>query len=552
VRKVAATTRHDFVAERRTDEIGSTVTPVLINPYCRGLALKDPGYEKIPRHWSADPRWRKSVNTGWKLDGSVGLSSEVVMAVRLLVNGCLLGWLAVGPAIAADRALSVTIYADDQALVQDRRDIEVKGGRQRIEFQDVSAQIRPETVSLTADDISIVEQNFDFDLLTPSKMMEKAVGHEVTIVRVNPATGAETREQAEVLATNAGVVLKIGQHIEVLRDDGLPVRVIFDKVPDNLRARPTLSVTVIGAHAGTRPATLSYLTPGLGWKADYVALYNEGDSKIDVQGWVTLTNSSGVTYDNAQTLLVAGSPAAADGGGRQPNYYYRQPGPRPTLQQAGTESGSRERLGDFYLYPLAERTTIANLQTKQVSFLDVQGVPAEHGYEYRNRWLGTADQPQSAKSIYSFSTSAHAGLGDQLPAGILRFYMRDKRGDPQFIGESSIDHTPMGSTLSLATGDAFDVKVRAVVEKRTRLNTNNSGANNLFANHWQSDMRYELSNALPRPVTVKLVQEGLWGDSRIITESIKSTRRSADAAEWSVTVPANGNASVTASFDTRY
>jgi hypothetical protein len=463
------------------------------------------------------------------------------MDARLLVFGWILCLLADAPAIAADRTLSVTIYADDLALVQDRRDIEVKGGRQRIEFQDVSAQIRPETASLTASDIGIVEQNFDFDLLTPAKLMEKAVGHEVTIVRVSPATGAETREQALVLATNGGVVLKIGQRIEVLRDDGLPVRVIFDKVPDNLRARPTLSVTVIGGHAGTRPATLSYLTPGLGWRADYVALYNESDSKIDVQGWVTLTNSSGATYDNAQTLLVAGSPTQVDGGGRQPNYY-RPPQPRATLQQAGTESGSRERLGDYYLYPLAERTTIANLQTKQVSFLDVHGVPAEHGYEYRNRWLGTTETPQSAKSIYSFSTSAHAGLGDQLPAGILRFYMRDKRGDPQFIGESPIDHTPMGSTLSLATGDAFDVKVRAVVDKRTRLSTFD----------WQSDMRYELRNAMPRPVTVKLLQDGLWGDSRITAESQKSTRRSADTAEWAVTVPANGKASLTASFETRY
>jgi len=468
------------------------------------------------------------------------------MAARFFVIGCVLGLLGEASAIAADRTLSVTIYNTDLALVQDRRDIDVKGGRQRIEFQDVSAQIRPETVSLTAADVGIVEQNFDFDLLTPSKMMEKAVGHEVTIVRVNPASGAETREQAEVLATNAGVVLKIGQHIEVLRDDGLPVRVIFDKVPDNLRARPTLSVTVIGARAGTRPATLSYLTPGLGWKADYVALYNESDSKIDVQGWVTLTNSSGVTYDDARTLLVAGSPTEVQGEGyggdsRQPNYYRRQAA-RPTLQQAGTMSGSRERLGDYYLYPIAERTTIANLQTKQVSFLDVAGVPAEHGYEFRNAWLGTADAPQSAKSIYSFSTSAHAGLGDQLPAGILRFYLRDKRGDPQFIGESRIDHTPMGSTLSLATGDAFDVKVRAVVDKRTRLGNS----------HWQSDMRYELSNALPRPVSVKLIQDGLWGDSRITAESIKSTRRSAEAAEWAVTVPANGNASLTASFDTRF
>jgi hypothetical protein len=463
------------------------------------------------------------------------------MRTRLILAGCLLYLPASFPSAAADRNLSVTIYAGDLALIQDRRDIEVKGGRQRIEFQDVSAQIRPETVSLTAADIGIVEQNFDFDLLTPAKLMEKAVGQEITIVRVNPATGAETREKAEVLATNGGIVLKIGQRIEVLRDDGLPVRVIFDKVPENLRARPTLSVTVVGGHAGTRPATLSYLTPGLSWRADYVALYNEADGKIDVQGWVTLTNSSGVTYDNAQTLLVAGSPTLVDAGGRQQNFY-RAPQPRATLQQPGTESGSRERLGDYYLYPLAERTTIANLQTKQVSFLDVHDVPAEHGYEFRNRWLGTSETALSAKSIYSFSTSAHAGLGDQLPAGVLRFYLRDKRGDPQFIGESRIDHTPMGSILSLATGDAFDVKVRAVVDKRTHISSSD----------WQSDMHYELSNAMPRPVTVKLLQEGLWGDSRITAESQKSTRRSADTAEWSVTVPANGKASLTASFDSRY
>jgi hypothetical protein len=230
-----------------------------------------------------------------------------------------------------------------------------------------------------------------------------------------------------------------------------------------------------------------------------------------------------------------------NGNGQQAGYY-RAPPRRSTLQVAGTENGSRSRLGDFYLYPLAERTTIANLQTKQVSFLDVHGVPAEHGYEFRNNWLQTSETPLSAQSIYSFSSSAHAGLADQLPAGILRFYMRDKRGDPQFIGETQIDHTPMGSTLSLATGDAFDVKVKSTVEKRTRLSASN----------WQSDMRYELTNALPRPVVVKLMQQGLWGDSRIKSESQQSTRSSADSAMWAVTVPANGTTTLNASFETRF
>jgi hypothetical protein len=460
----------------------------------------------------------------------------------LLTVGAL--WVALvtaaSAASAADQDLSVTIYTDDLALVQDHRTIELTGGKQRLEFQNVSARIRAETVSLAAKDaLTIVEQNFDYDLLTPTKLMEKAVGHEVTLVRTNPGTGGETREKALVLATNGGVVLKIGDHIEVLRDDGIPARVIFDQVPDNLRAHPTLSVTVNGAHSGSVPATLSYLTPGLGWRADYVALFDEASSKIDVQGWITLTNSSGTTYDNAKTLLVAGSPNVSPDstGGR---FNMRQP--RPTLQQAGTESGSRERLGDYYLYPLAERTTIANLQTKQVSFLDVHSVPAEHGYEFRNAWLATSNTPLSAKTVYRFSTSSHAGLGDQLPAGILRFYMRDKRGDPQFIGESRIDHTPMGSKLSLSTGDAFDVKVQPTVEKRTRLGYD----------HWQSDMRYVLSNAMPNPVTVSLLQSGLWGDTAVKSESQKSTRRSAEEAEWVVTIPANGSVTVTASFETRF
>jgi hypothetical protein len=446
--------------------------------------------------------------------------------------------LAFDIAAAADHDVSVTIYNADLALVQDHRSITLSSGRQRIEFQNVSARIRPETVSLAASDLTIIEQNFDFDLLTPSKMMEKAVDQEITLVRVNPVTGIETREKALVLATNGGVVLKIGDRIEVLRDDGLPVRVIFDRVPDNLRAKPTLSITVNAAHSGSEPVTLSYLTPGLSWRADYVALFNEATSKIDVQGWITLTNSSGTTFDDAKTLLVAGSPALGD----RNDFVSRPRVPRPGLQSSGTETGTRERLGDYYLYPLAERTTIANLQTKQVSFLDVHGVPAEHGYEYRNTWLGSSDMPVSARTVYRISTGAHAGLADQLPAGVLRFYMHDKRGEPQFIGESRIDHTPMGSTLSLSTGDAFDVKVKATVERRKQL----------AAFKWQSDMRYELSNALPTPVTVNLQQAGLWADTQIKAESQKSTRRSDEVAEWAIGIPANGKAELTASFESRF
>jgi hypothetical protein len=448
--------------------------------------------------------------------------------------------IALATAAAADTGIDITIYADNQALVQDTRQITFDGKVQRVEFKNVSAQIRPETASLAATDMRIIEQNFDYDLLSPAKIMENAVGQTITLVRTNPATGAETREQAVVLAANGGVVLQIGNRIEVLRDDGLPVRVIFDKVPPNMRADPTLSITLQGA-PGTREASLRYLTPGLGWRADYVALYDDKTGTIDVQGWVTLTNNSGTTYENAKTVLVAGNPrmlGQSSGNYRQP--YRGEDG--EGMVEAGTESGTRERLGDYYLYPLGERTTVANLQTKQVSFLDVHGAPAQHGYEIRFGWMQTSDSPISAATVYQFSNSAKGGLGDQLPAGIVRFYIRDSRGQAQFIGENAIGHTPMGSKLSISTGQAFDVKVQPVVEARTRVNDR----------RWKTTMRYTLTNALPKPVTVRVVQGGLWGDVRISAESQKSERRDADSVVWNVTVPANGKTDLTATFDSRY
>jgi hypothetical protein len=449
------------------------------------------------------------------------------------------------PSQTAQGDVSVTIYNNNRALVEDKRLLDLPAGRSRQEFRDVSAQIEPATVTLNGRGIGIVEQNFDFDLLSPAALMQKAVGQTVTLVRTNPGTGAETRERARILAVNGGVVMQIGDRIEVLRDDGIPARVIFDKVPETLRPRPTLSVTVNADGGGRRPVTLTYLTPGLAWAADYVALFDEANGRMDVQGWITLTNNSGTPYVNASTLLVAGAVGNAGGGYDPYGRGYPPPPPPPPpggMYRPGTESAPRERLGDFYLYPLPERTTIADKQTKQVSFLDVQSAPATRGYEFQNGWLSTADQALSASSVLRFSSSRQSGLGDALPAGIMRVYQRDARGNPQFVGEHRIGHTPMGSDIGLATGQAFDIKVRPIVEERTRINDH----------RWRTRMRYELTNASPKPVTVDLFQAGLWGDTRIVAQSFPSQRTSADEARWRVTVPANGQATVTATFDTRH
>lgn len=471
------------------------------------------------------------------------------------------------PAPSAQGDVAVTIYSDGTALVQDTRRLNLPAGVARQEFPDVSENIRPETVRLTADGVTIVEQNFDYDLLSPNALLEKAVGQTVTIVRTNPGTGAETREQARVLAYNQGVVLDIGGRIEVLRDDGLPVRVIFPGIPPNLRARPTLSVTLDAERGGTRPVTLAYLTRGLTWRADYVALFDEAKQAIDVQGWITLNNSGATAFANADTLLVAGMPSREEAGRPQPRRQGMAPG---TI--AGTETADRARLGDYYLYPLENRTTIAANQQKQVSFLDVSAVPAKRGYRFRNDWMRGEDEAVSAESVLSFSSSRDGGLGDALPAGTVRVYMRDASGQPQFIGENGIGHTPMGSQLALKTGEAFDIKVQPIVANRARIASaewlrtyryrisDSSGETRTVTEersvtYWRTDMRYVLTNASPAPVTVELVQAGLdnyWRDTRVPTESQPGSQRNADERVWQVTVPANGETVLTASFDTRY
>ena len=470
-------------------------------------------------------------------------------------------------AASAQGDVSLTIYNDDLALVQDRRVLALAKGRVKQEFPDVSAMIRPETVTLSGEGAGIVEQNFDYDLLSPEKLLDKAVGQTVTVVRTNPATGAETREQALVLANNGGTNVRIGDRIEVLEQYG--ARILFAGLPPGLRARPTLSVMLDVASAGARPVTLSYLSSGFGWKADYVALFDEAAGRMDLQGWITLTNNTGTTFDNARVLLVAGRPGQENGGGGGMG--------RGRINQRqidfvpGTQSANRERLGDYYVYPIAARTTVANAQQKQVSFLDVAGAPASKGYYFRNEWLGASDEAQSFATVLKLSTATGSGVGDALPAGTVRVYMRDARGQPQFIGEKGIDHTPMGSTLSLRTGEAFDVKVQPTVQHRERITADEwekTGRWRITVNgktddmtverqkeYWRTTMTYKVTNARPAPVKVELVQAGLdnwWSDTRVPSESVKGTQRTLDERTWTLDVPANGETTLTVQFDTRY
>jgi hypothetical protein len=436
---------------------------------------------------------------------------------------------------AADKSLKLTIYNSNLALVEHVRPLTLSAGRHRIEFAGVSAEIMSQTVSFAGSGLSVLEQNFDYDLLTPEKLMEKAVGQRVRIVRTNPGTGEETEETAEVLSTVGGVVLKIGDRIEVLREDGIPARVIFDEVPPNLRANPTLSVLAEAPAAVNGDVTLAYLTRGLSWNADYVAMFDEAEGNVALQGWITLTNNSGTTFANANAQLVAGDINVVGSEAEWWQVYNFRRNASSNVRRAGVETSGREQLADYYVYPLAEATTIANNQTKQVSFLSAERVRANRGYEQTFYDFLSQEEPVSADVRVRFANSQASGLGDQLPSGVVRVYARDARGQPQFVGEDRIGHTSAGSELALKIGDAFDVTIQPTLRQTTRASRRAT----------DYDMSYVVRNARAEPVTVTIRQDNLWRFNEVVAQSIEGRRTDADSFAWDVSVPANGETELT-------
>jgi hypothetical protein len=443
---------------------------------------------------------------------------------------CAAALLAAGAAKAADqKQLTLTIYNNNLALVQDIRRLDVAAGRSRLEFKDVSASIKPETVALSGRGLSVVEQNFDYDLLTPAKMMEKAVGKQIQIIRTNPGTGGQTTETATVLSVNEGVVLRVGNRIEVLRDDGIPTRVIFSSIPENLRAEPTLSVTVDAAGGGERETTLSYLTAGLSWKADYVALFDERQSALNLQGWITLNNTSGTSFKDAKAELVAGDINISDSY-QQNNYQYRS-----ATSSGGSGAANAEAIADYKLYALPERVTVAQNQTKQVGFIDLHAVKAERAYKYETSEFASNSNFEHVDSVLKFRNA-----GAALPSGTIRVYMRDVEGEPKFVGENTLDHTPADSDLAIKLGEAFDITVQRTLVSSQKISDWNT----------KYSMSYVLHNAGPAPVTVDLHQGGMWRDGKVKGESIPSRRIDAYTLGWYVPIAANGDTTLTFTVDT--
>lgn len=446
------------------------------------------------------------------------------------------------------QSVAVTIYNGDLALVKDLRKVRLNSGMNNLALRDVSAQIRPETALLgslsDAGSITVLEQNFDFDLLTPGKLLEKYIGKNVSVVKTHPTSGAETSEAAIVLSTSNGVVMRMGKRIET----GIPGRIVYDDVPANLRDRPTLVTRLNNSGAAEQTLELSYLTGGLEWKADYVAELNARENAINLSGWVTLTNTSGTSYNNAKLQLVAGDV------NRVQEYALVRAKSVGVMENkvAAPAPMAEESLLEYHLYTLDRPTTIAENQTKQVALLSASGVPARkelvlygNDYYYWSSY-GNLGQKMKVSVFVEFENREAARLGMPLPKGIIRVYKKDSAGNAQFVGEDSVDHTPKNEKVRLKLGASFDVTAD---KKQTAFKKlpNPAKGSRLF----ESAYEIVLKNAKKETATV-VVQEPVPGDWKILNESHRSSKTNSHTAVWKIDIPAEGKTTLTYRVQVKY
>ena len=444
--------------------------------------------------------------------------------------------------LADQKEVAVTIYNVNLAVVKDKRTLTLPAGENTLAFREVSGKMRPETALLQSkspkQDIVVIEQNFDFDLLTPQKLLEKYVGKTIGIVKTHPTTGEETVEEAKVLSSNNGVVLRVGDRIETGFSGG---RLIFSDVPDNLRDKPTLVMQLASKTDEPQILELSYLTGGLSWKADYVAELNSDESKLNLLGWVTLTNTSGTSYNNARLQLVAGDVHQV-----QQVFEKRMRGEMADMAYAAEAPRmAQESLFEYHLYTLGGPTNILDNQTKQVALLQAENISSikeyllqGQNYYYRNR-SGDLGSKIKVAVYLSFENFKAENLGIPLPKGIVRVYKQDKAGSVQFVGEDRIDHTPENETVRLKLGNAFDITA-----DRKQTDFKKLAGFGRYNYVYESSYRIELKNGKDKDVLVRIV-EPMPGDWEILSENLTHKKISSSESEWLVTVPAKGSAELT-------
>jgi hypothetical protein len=429
------------------------------------------------------------------------------------------------------RTLSLTVYNVGRALVRDARAITLPSGTVALEFREIAAHILPETVAIQGDAVNVLEQNYEYDLLSPQTLLAKYLGKDVTMVTEEPggALGAVVRKQVtgKLLSIENGTVWRIGDSIV----SNPPYReLIFPQVPENLRDRPTLVWLLSSGRAGERRLEATYLTEGISWKADYVLTLTTAGGEGDLLGWVTLDNDSGTSYPDATLQLVAGEVHLAPA---------PQPRPEAMMMARAAKAGMKEEaLAEYHLYTLERPTTIKDRQKKQVTLLQADRVKVGRRYVVESpQWwylqrIGA--QKQDVRVDLELANRAANNLGIALPGGVVRLYQRDKRGTSQFIGEDRIGHTPKDELVKLTMGNAFDV----VAERRQ------TDYRKLADDLYEDAFEVTLRNHKDTAITVD-VREQIGGDWQILSSSYPYQKLSAFGVSFAVPVPANGEAVLT-------
>ena len=433
---------------------------------------------------------------------------------------------------AKDRtSVAVTVYNQNLALVREVRTLNLsKSGATFLRFMDVPSQINPRTVHvqpLGGGGLEVLEQNYEYDLISPEKLMEKYVGREVEIVE--QADDLTTRTvKATLLSVNGGPVYKVGDRI-VLGQGG---KITLPDLPADLVARPTLVWSLDADKAGSLPTEVSYLTDGMNWSADYVAVVDADDKKAGLSGWVTIDNHSGAGFQNATLKLVAGNVRRM-----QPDQLMAmEADSRMRVMSAkAAPQFQEEGFFEYHLYTLDRPATIKDNQTKQLALFSAAGVPVTKKLlvaSQQNWWqsnsMGTGMQPQKVAVVLELKNDQASSLGMPLPKGIVRVYKKDKSGAEQFVGEDSIDHTPKDETIRLHVGDAFDV-----VAERSQTDYKAISPRELET-AWVLSLR----NRKDEDVVVT-VREPMHGDWKLISSSLPGQKVDQQTLEFQVTVPKN-------------
>ncbi|WP_187170410.1 DUF4139 domain-containing protein [Salidesulfovibrio onnuriiensis] len=433
--------------------------------------------------------------------------------------------LAISPALAsaAGKSLTVTIYNNDRALINEVRPMELPKGQERVEFLGVPETVEPQSLRVTSKtspkNFRVLDMNYEYDLVGTKTLLDRYVGKQLTVVLPDPSDAtARMLKQATLIANNDRPVFQVGNEIYV----GDYEAVLLPSLPQGLRAKPALVWLVDNNGPAKQDIEVSYLARGMGWRADYVLKVDRDNKDAGLSGWVTLTNNSGMAFEKAALKLVAGDVHEAP----QPAPTYR--GKALMMEAAMGDGMQQEEFFEYHLYSLDRPVDIANKQIKQVSLLQAPKIKVEK--ELVCEYHAGGNQKQKAKPpvnvLLKLRNDKQSGLGMPLPEGVVRAYQESSDGSVLLIGEDRIQHTPKGEEISLTMGKAFDVTVERIQTAYQKISKNS----------YKMSWKIEVRNGSDKPGTI-LLRDTLPGQWKVTRASRKYTKIGSAGIEFTVQAP---------------